>query len=477
MAQLAIVNGRVWGRPGLTAVALEGERIAAVGRDREMGAAERVLDAAGCTILPAFNDAHVHFLMGSRTLGRLDLFGAGTLDEIEREILRHARATPGEWVLGRGWLYSAFPGGMPSVDLLDRLVPDRPAYLESFDAHTGWANRRALALAGVSEAAVLKEEDAMRLVTRHIPPPSRTDDLKALREGMRLAASRGIAGVQEAGDGQEQLDLWRALRDEGRLTIRVRLGFDMIPGLEMDEWARRLDSYEALRLDGDAWLSTGILKAFADGVVESRTAALIEPYAGSSERGLPIWGAGELREAVRMADARGWQVQVHAIGDAAIAQALDAFEGTAPGRRHRVEHIECPRPLDLARFAELGVVASMQPQHSDPRITEAWRLNLGPERAARGWPWRELANAGARLAFGTDWPVVPLDPFGSIAAAQSIGRDAAIDAWTSGSAYAEHAEHVKGRVEPGYLADLAVVDLDAGVVRATLAGGRIVYEG
>jgi hypothetical protein len=170
-------------------------------------------------------------------------------------------------------------------------------------------------------------------------------------------------------------------------------------------------------------------------------------------------------------------VQVHAIGDAAIRQALDAFEGTTRGLRHRIEHIETPDPADIPRFAQLGVVASMQPQHSDPALTEAWRHNLGPERAARGWPWRDILRSGGRLAFGTDWPVVPLDPLASLrSAARQLSLEQAVDAWTGGSAYAEHAEHEKGEVREGKLADLAVIDLDRSTVKATVVGGRVVYE-
>ena len=474
---LAIINGRVWARPGATAVAVDGERIAAIGTDADVPSGRRVIDARGAWIMPAFNDAHVHFLMASHSLGQFDLFGAETEAEVERRVADYAGSHDGGWVVGRGWSYSAFPDGMPSVALLDRLVPDRPAYLESYDAHTGWANSRALAIAGAPPGNVLKEEGAMRLVTREIPRRGREGDLDARRAGMRVAASQGVASVQEAGDGLRQLPLWRSLAESGELTLRVRLAFDMTPGMAMDDWGRRLDEYEERRGQGDRWISTGILKAFADGVVESRTAALLEPYAESAERGSPLWESGELAAAVRAADARGWQVQVHAIGDVAIRQALDAFEGTAPGRRHRIEHLEAPHPLDIPRFARLGVVASMQPQHSDPKLTDVWRRNLGPERAAGGWPWRQVLDSGARLAFGTDWPVVPLDPFASLHAAQGLSLEEAVTAWTSGSAYAEHAENEKGELRQGMLADIAVVDLDRGVVKATLVGGAIVHEG
>lgn len=508
-AAIAIVNGHVWGRPGATALSVTGERISAVGGDSEIkgltDGRTRLIDARGATILPAFNDSHVHFLMASRSLRELDLFGAETQDEVERRVEQYGRRHQGPWIVGRGWFYSAFPEGMPTVQLLDRLVPDRPAYIESYDAHTGWANSAALRLAGAPPAEVLKEAE-MRLVTRHIPALSRADDLEALRNGMRKAAAQGVGSVQEAGDGLRQLDLWRALRESGEQTLRVRLAFDMTPGTSIDDWARRLETYKEAELQAlSPWLTTGIVKAFADGVIESRTAAVLDPYVRGGGRGEPLWERAELGEAVRRADAAGWQVQIHAIGDAAIRDALDSYEGTTPGRRHRIEHVEAPADTDIPRFGSLGVIASMQPQHAEPNrnLLGIWAPNLGPERASRGWPWRSIERSGGRLAFGTDWPVVPLDPAASLHVAvnrqtragepgggwlpqERLALAAAVDAWTSGSAYAEHAEGVKGTLREGMLADIAVLDRDLAAidrselaafeVTATVAGGRVVYE-
>ena len=495
-ATLAVLGGTVWSSKA-TALAVSGEVITAVGSDADIrpliGPRTRVIEAHGGTILPAFNDAHVHFLMASRSLDELDLFGAETQAEVERRIHVYADASRSAWVLGRGWFYAAFPGGMPSIELLDQLVPDRPAYLESFDANTAWVNTRAREISGLGPGPGVLKEAAMLDVTRNLPARTAEMDVAALQAGMRVAASHGIASVQEAGDGLDQLALYDALRERDQLTMRVRLAFDMVPRLDPDEWERRLGEYaEAARSRADdAWISTGIVKAFADGVVESRTAALLEPYEGSSERGAPLWAADELARAVHAADARGWQVQIHAIGDAAIRSALDAFAGCDTGRRHRVEHVEAPAASDVARFAQLGVIASMQPQHADPTLTSVWRRNLGAERSERGWPWRVLLASGARLAFGTDWPVVPLDPFASLQIAtqkhtsQRIGIDEAVTAWTTGAAYAEHMERRKGTLEVGMLADIAVLDRDLATtpaseiastkVEATAVGGRLVY--
>jgi predicted amidohydrolase YtcJ len=499
---LVIVNGVVWapGAHSATAVAVEGDRVAAVGSDADIRALmptdARVIDARGGTIMPAFNDAHLHFLMGSRGLSYLDLFGIEAQPEIEQRIREFAATRATGWLLGRGWFYSAFPGGMPTLEMLDRLVPDRPAYMESFDTHCAWVNSRALEAAGMpaQESDGVLKERAMEDFERHLPTPTAAQDLEALRAGMRIAASRGVASVQEASRGLEQLPLFQTLDERGELTMRVRLAFDMTPGLSAHDWEKRLDTYDDARRQASAGgaVSTGILKAFADGVVESRTAAMSEPYAGMSPDepgafGAPLWEPGELAQAIHAADRRGWQVEVHAIGDAAIKDALDAYAGLDPARRHRVEHIEAPSARDIPRFGQLGVIASMQPQHAAPKMIEVWRRHLGPDRAARGWPWKEILASGGRLAFGTDWPVVYLDPFASVAEAlKTLSLVDAVAAWTSGAAYAEHAEGSKGELRAGLLADIAVLDRDLArtptdeitqtKVEATVVGGRLVYE-
>jgi predicted amidohydrolase YtcJ len=294
--------------------------------------------------------------------------------------------------------------------------------------------------------------------------------------------------------------------------MRVRLAFDMTPGLSTEDWARRLDLYDeavrARQLDG--WISTRILKAFADGVIESKTASMLEPYAVISASdagalGAPNWGRAELAESIRAASSRGWQVEVHAIGDAAIRDALDAFASSDRGRRHRVEHVEAPAAADIPRFGLLGVIASMQPQHLEPtsNMKSVWAANLGSEREARGFPAASILRAGGRLAFGSDWPVVPIDPLMSLHVAvnrqtrggkpdggwlpgERLSLLQAITGWTSGAAYAEHADHVKGELREGMLADIATIDQDlasippgdiaAAKVVATVVGGRAVYQ-
>jgi len=300
----------------------------------------------------------------------------------------------------------------------------------------------------------------------------------------------------------------------------------MEPGQGIDAWRSTLDAYEAdaFNLRGGDRLDAGILKGFVDGVIEARTAAMLEPYEDDTSRGLPAWEPEVLDAFVAEADRRGWQVELHAIGDRGVRTALDAFEraaatngpwagdphgtGVAPGtfrRRHRVEHIETIDPADIARFASLGVIASMQPYHGDPSPNQIslWAGNIGPIRAGRAWSWNSIAATGGRLAFGSDWPVVPYDPFialnnavtrqtidgmpaGGWLPAERLPLADALTAYTAGSAWAAFAEHRRGRLAPGMDADLVVLDRDllaAGPsaiigtgVRLTVLDGRIVHR-
>src|SRR6202035_2394189 len=281
---------------------------------------------------------------------------------------------------------------------------------------------------------------------------------------------------------------YRALRASGRPMVRLRLGLRMEPGLSMAEWERRLAEYEAATLPhpGDPWISAGIVKAFVDGVIETGTAEILAPYEGMTADqpgafGYPQWEAGELAAAVRVADGRGWQIQVHAIGDGAVRGALDAFEQAAAvngprDRRHRIEHIETIDTADIPRFGSLGVVASMQPYHADPEPAQldSYQSKIGPGRASRGWPWNSIRRAGGRLAFGGEWPIVSFGPLPGLNSAVNRttkdGRPAggwlpherlsladALAGYTSGSAWAAHEDAVKGSLEAGMLVAVVVL--------------------
>jgi predicted amidohydrolase YtcJ len=544
-ASLLVLHGRVWtARPegtasAPTALAVSGDRIMGIGSDLEMrslvGPQTAVIDAAGGLIMPGFNDAHVHFLNGARNLANLEVSEETTVDGIIGRAAEFARAHPDrDWLLGRGWFYAAFPGGMPHRDLLDRVVPDRPMAIEAYDSHTTWVNSAGLARLGITDdtadpprgeiqrdaagrASGILKEAAMELVDRALPAPTLAQDLESLTRAVRLAHRSGLTSVQEAGAGIEQLEIYEALRAAGHPMVRIRLGQLMEPGLSMAEWERRLDRYQRLSLPhrGDLWISTGIVKAFADGVIETGTAAMLAPYEGmratdEGALGYPQWEPGELREAIRVADAAGWQVQIHAIGDGAVRTALDAYEWAAARNRprdgrHRIEHIETVDAADIGRFASLGVVASMQPFHAhpDPAQMEVYRSKIGPERLSRGWPWNSIGRAGGRLAFGSDWPIVTFDPFVGVTAAvlrtfkdghpapdwlphERLTLAEALAGYTSGSAWAAHQDAIKGTLAAGMLADVVVLDRDLFSIRpaevasasvlATIVGGRLVYE-
>ena len=541
---LAIVNGRLLGVDGGTALRLEDGRIAAVGGRNVADGATEVIDARGGLVMPGFDDAHIHLRSGARQLGDAQLFGLATAAAVVDAIRAHSAATPASpWVLGRGWTYAAFPGGLPTRAQLDAAVPDRPAYVGCYDGHTGWANSAALALAGIDRntpdppngrierdgggepTGVLKEE-AQSLVERRIPEPTEAEDRAAIRAAIAGLHRAGITAGQDAEVDLDELGLWRRILGEDGLPLRVRLALVMDPQQTLAEWRDRLDAYRAAAfpLRGGERLDAGILKGFVDGVIEARTASMLAPYAGDTGSGLPNWEPATLDAFVAEADARGWQVELHAIGDRAVRLALDAYERAATrngpwtgdphgrgvptgthARRHRVEHVETIDPADIPRFGPLGVVASMQPFHADPspNQTDAWAGNIGPERASRAWAWRSIQAAGGRLAFGSDWPVVPYDPFRALHSAvnrqtmdgepeggwvpgERLALADALEAYTAGSAWAAFADDRRGRLAPGMDGDLVVLDRDliaagpsaimgAGVA-LTVLGGSIVHR-
>ncbi len=523
-----------------TAVAVRDGRIAFVGGDEEAlgtwrGPATELVGARGGLILAGFDDAHSHLLGGARSLDQVDLFGLDRLEAIQAAVRTAAEADPdAPWVVGRGWLYVPFPGGLPTREQLDTVVPDRPAFLTGYDGHTAWANSAALRAAGIDretpdppngeivrdpssgEPTGALKEAAQALVERVLPVQSREADLAALRRTFGLFHRLGLTAAQDAWVTVDEIAVYRELAEAGQLTIRLRLALAMESTQTLAAWRDRLETYaEAIRpLEGGRWLRAGILKGFVDGVVESRTAAMLEPYEGSDSRGTPGYEPDQLDAFVAEADRRGWQVELHAIGDRGVRMALDAHERAALAngpwrggipRRHRVEHIETISAADIARFGRLGVIASMQPYHADPSPNQIslWAGNIGPERASRAWPWRSIRAAGGTIAFGSDWPVVPFDPFIALNGAvtrqtvegspaggwlpeERLGLPEALSAYTLGSATAAFAEDRRGTIAPGRSADLIVLDRDlladgpsaiiGTQVALTVVDGRVVHR-
>ena len=533
-----VVNGRVYtaveGDALAEAVAVRGNKVVRVGSTREIQRLRRkqttVIDAKGGAVLPGFNDAHVHFVNGGLALAQANLLDAATLDAVKEIVRAWAEAHPErEWIVGRGWYYEPFPGGLPTRQLLDTLVPDRPAYLIAYDGHTGWANSKALALAGITRqtrspvnGVVMKDprtglptgvlkESAMALMREVAPSPTTEDKLAAIRAAVHEAHRFGVTSVQSASGAPEDLELYRDLRRRGELTVRV---YQMLSANATfgDADLARFEQART-RFTDDPLLKTGGVTLMADGVIESHTAAMLAPYSNRpGTAGDPRFSVEQMNRVVSLLDRNGWQIMTHAIGDAAVRMTLDAYEqavrANAPparGRRHRIEHIETIDAADIPRFAALGVIASMQPFHGvpSPNQLDVWSANIGPDRASRAWVYGRISKAGGRLAFGSDWPVVSIDPLigvhvavnrttldglpdGGWLPAERLPLARTIDAYTRDAAWSSFDELRKGVLARDMLADLVVLSTDifslpparitdAHVV-ATIMDGKVVYR-
>ena len=550
-ADLLIVHGRVFrgfraGRPpplgsddgpppegAPTAIAVVGERIAWVGDSGEAlrawcGPRTEVLDARGGLVSAGFDDAHIHLLEGARQMDDIDLSDAASPAEVGSAIRAGATEPSGKpWVVGRGWMYGSFPEGLPTSRQLDLLVPDRPALMGAYDGHTTWVNSRALSAAGIGartpdppdgviqrdpatgEPTGVLLEGAGLLVERLLPVLSPDEDLAVLRSAIAAAHRSGITAVQEAWTLPADVSVWRRLAERDELRLRARLALPMKPDGDLAGWREQLAAYAALTLPlrRGRWLTAGILKGFVDGVIESGTAAMLAPYEGGHSSGVANWPSDQLAAFVSAADALGWQLELHAIGDRGVRMALDAYEqaGGSAHRRHRVEHIETIDLADIPRFGRQRVIASMQPYHGEPSTNQAtaWSSRIGPERVSRAWAAGSIDRAGGTLAFGSDWPVVSFNPFlglhvavnrqtpdglppGGWIPAEAITLPAALSAYTLGPALAAFAERRRGTVRVGLQADLAVLDRDllaedrtaiAGTrVNATVIGGSVVHH-
>jgi predicted amidohydrolase YtcJ len=534
-ADLLILNGRVYtavdGNAPAEAIAVRGNTIVRVGATRDLdalrGANTTVIDAHGGAVVPGFNDSHVHFLNGAMSLDQIDLAGLTKLEDIQSRIRTFAVEHPDHaWIRGRGWLYSPFPGGLPTKAQLDAVISDRPALMTCYDGHSVWANSKALALAGITKdtpdpknGSVVKDaktgeptgvlkEAARGLINKVIPTATHAERLAALRSGSAYAHRLGVTSVQSTSGSPEELDLYAEAKAHGDLSVRTYYSLLVSPGFSAADADRFEQAWK--RHPDDPMLKTGMVKMVIDGVIESRTAALLAPYANAPVAGTPNYSAEELNQIVAMMDRRGWQIQVHAIGDRGVRMTLDAFEravaGNPPvarGRRHRIEHVETIDPADIPRFAKLGIIASMQPMHvalgdmNSLHPSGPWPDNLGIERAMRAWQWKSIRDAGTIITFGSDWSVASLDPLQGIWLAstrltpegmkeQRLPVTEAIDGYTRWPAYASFEEPRKGTLAPGMLADIAVLSRDIltspprtigdVVVDATIFDGKVVYQ-
>jgi hypothetical protein len=486
-----------------SAVAVGGGRIAAVGAERDVlalrGPRTRVLSLDGGMVVPSFQDAHAHPLTSGLELLRCSLTDTDP-DDYAAATTRWAADHPdAPWLLGGGWRMDAFPGGVPPAGLLDRLVPGRPVWLESRDGHSGWANAPALALAGVTAATTdppngrlerdqrgaptgVLHEGAMRLVERVVPPPSTDELARALATAQAYLHRLGISAWQDAWVLPAQLDAYRAAAAAAKLTARVVAALKWQP----EAGEEQLDGLvEQRRTASVGRLRAGAVKIVQDGVFENFTAAMLDPYLGrDGGRGISMLPADELARVVTLLDAEGFDVHVHAIGDRAVREALDAFEAAARANghrdaRHQIAHLQFVHPDDRPRFRRLGVVANAQPFWAvlDGYMRDLTLPFVSAERADWQYPWASLRRAGATLAFGSDWSVSTPDPLALIEVAvnrvapddragepflpvERLDLPAALDAATIGAAYANRLDATTGSIEPGKLADLAVLDRD-----------------
>ena len=534
---LVILGGAIWTMdptmPSAGSVAIVGDRITWMGDDDEgldrARAAAEVIDARGATVLPGFVDAHNHVRLGSNP-GAVSLTGATSLEEIHDRIRAFVAAEPdATWVEGEGWNYAAIPGGRPTAAMLEGVAGGRPAFLLSYDVHTVWLNREAMAMFAIDrdterlawgtierdasgeptgyihDFAVLGiSEDGERELRRHVPGYGVDTAYQRLVESLDMATRLGITTIVEPQNGLDDLGLFARARDGGDLRSRLVAAMLCLPGTTPE----RLDALEAARarFDDDR-LRVQAIKLYIDDVIEPHTAAMLAPYANApATSGDTFWDPDAYGAFVVELERRGWQAFTHATGDRGIRVALDAVararaELGPADARHQLVHVECVHPDDVPRFGELGVVACMQPRHCAPDIVEEWRANVGPERERFAWPFRSIEATGGVLAFSSDWNVAEMDPMAWLYTActraapdgtgawnldETVDLGTALRASTWGSAWSIRAEAERGTLTPGTTGDVVVLSRDLGSaghdgildthVTATVVGGEVVHR-
>jgi predicted amidohydrolase YtcJ len=530
-ADLIITNAKVWtvdaNQPQAQAVAVLQDRIVAVGSnsaiDAWRGLNTKVIDAAGKLLLPGFNDAHVHFVSGGQQLDNVQLKDVTNPEEFARRIGERAKITPkGEWILGGNWDETKWtPDRIPTKELIDPLTPDTPVFVSRYDGHMGLANSLALRLAGITAqtpdppggtivrdaqgnpTGALKDA-ATDYIDKVVPPLSHDRRVKVVKRALAYAASVGVTSVQHMVASYEDIAVYSELLQRGELTTRIYAA----PLITHVDDQAKLGIGHAF---GGPYLRIGALKAFADGSLGSGTAYFYEPFVNQgTNRGLlsdEMHPISLMRDRYMKADAAGLQICTHAIGDEGISTILDLYADVIKAhgeadRRFRIEHAQHMAAKDFERFAQLHVIASVQPYHAidDGRFAEG---HIGHDRSSRTYAFRTFLDHGVRLAFGTDWEVAPLDPVLGLYAAvtratlddknpdgwfpeQKLTVAEAVEAYTMGSAYAEFQEKEKGSITPGKLADMVLLSDDIFSITPvkirdtkilkTIVGGKTVWD-
>jgi predicted amidohydrolase YtcJ len=534
-ADLVLTNGKVWtvdkSRPEAEALAVHRDRLVAVGRAGDVralvGPRTRVIDLRGRRVVPGFYDSHVHLLGSGLRLAEVALKDARDEAEFGRRLRDFDRRLPRDrWLLGGEWDHDrTFGGRLPTAELIDKYVPERPVFLRRYDGHMAVVNSRVLRLAGIKaetpdpaggviyrkpggrEPTGLLRDNAMGLVAPLVPPTTDAEMVEAVRAALAEARQVGVTSVQDM-DGSDAptrrklFRLYQTMERSGALTLRIDLRWPLARWKELADLGVQAGF-------GSDWVRIGGVKGFVDGSLGSSTAKMFEPFVNEpGSTGVFVTPLAGLREYIEEADRAGLSVAVHAIGDRANAELLDIFAAVAKqngprDRRFRIEHAQHLRPQDYARFRELNVIPSLQPYHAidDGRWAEG---RIGAQRCASSYACRSLLDAGARVAFGSDWSVAPLDPLAGIDAAvnrrtldgkhpggwfpeQKITVAEAVEAYTLTSAYAAFQERDRGSLEVGKLADLAVLSRDIfdakerdhiadTKILLTVVGGRVVYD-
>ena len=530
-ADLIITNAKVWtvdkSNPTAQAVAVLGDHIVAVGSNSDVnnwrGASTRVIDAEGKLLLPGFNDSHVHFVNGGLALDAVQLNDATSPEEFARRIGDRAKQTPkGEWIMGGDWDETKWtPAKLPTKELIDPVTPETPIFVSRYDGHMSLANSVALRLAGVTAktpdppggvivrdaqgnpTGALKDA-AQDLVHKVIPPLTHEQRVTAVKRALAHAASLGVTSVQNMDPDYEDIAVYSELLQRGELTTRIYAA----PLITQVDDQTKIGIRHAF---GGPFLRIGAVKAFADGSLGSATAYFFQPFEDQpNNHGIlsdEMHPVSLMRDRMMKADAAGLQLCTHAIGDQAISMILDIYSEITKAhgeadRRFRIEHAQHMAAKDFDRFAQLHVIASVQPYHAidDGRWAEGW---IGHDRASRTYAFRTFWSHGVRLALGTDWDVAALNPMLTVYAAvtratldgknpngwfpeQKLTVPETVEAYTMGSAYAEFQENQKGSITPGKLADMVLLSDDIFSippekirdvkVLKTIVGGKIVWD-